>query len=82
MCRRRWSKSVLKLYYLAVKAYRSKMAKKNTKFSSEPACEGAVPPKKINAEGSDSILADLDVPKSFMSPEAPRTKIRLLKTRR
>ena len=62
---------MLKLYYLAVKAYRSKMAKKNTKFSSEPACEGAVPPKRINAEGSDSILADLDVPKSFMSPRHP-----------
>ena len=30
-----------------------------------------MPPKRINAEGSDSILADLDVPKSFMSPEAP-----------
>ena len=30
MCRRRWSKSVLKLYYLAVKAYRSKLAEKNT----------------------------------------------------
>ena len=37
----------------------------------EAVCEGAVPPKRINAEGSDSILADLDVPKSFMSPEAP-----------
>ena len=28
-------------------------------------------PKRINAEGSDSILADLDVPKSFMSPRHP-----------
>ena len=35
----------------------------------EAVCEGAVLPKRINAEGSDSILADLDVPKSFMSPE-------------
>ena len=40
----------------------------------EAVCEVAVPPKRINAEGSDSILADLDVPKSFMSPEAPRSK--------
>ena len=30
-----------------------------------------MPPKRINAEGSDSILADLDVPKSFMSPRHP-----------
>ena len=44
MCRRRGSKSVLKLYYLAVKAYRSQVAEKNTKFSSKQAGEGAVPP--------------------------------------
>ena len=37
MCRRRGSKSVLKLYYLAVKAYRSKRAEKDTQFSSQPA---------------------------------------------
>ena len=46
----------------------------------EAVCEGAVPPKRINAEGSDSILADLDVPKSFMSPEAPRIYSRCLHT--
>ena len=28
-------------------------------------------PKRINAEGGDLILADLGVPKSFMSSEAP-----------
>ena len=37
----------------------------------EAVCEGAVPPERINAEGSDSILAALDVPKSFMSSEVP-----------
>jgi hypothetical protein len=31
---------------------------------------GSRPAKRIKAEGNDSILADLDVPKSFMSPEA------------
>ena len=61
---------MLKLYYLAVEAYRSQVAEKNTKFSSKQAGEGAVPPQKLTAEAGESILVDLEVPKSITSVQA------------